>query len=66
MPASEDEQAMQAVIDNMGEAARAFKAKRYAPKPAPASEAPTDEAPEESSDVSEMPSADELASLLGK
>ncbi len=43
----DDSAAMQAVIDNMGEAARQAKVRKYTPKPKPADEAPTDVAPDE-------------------
>lgn len=53
--------AMQAVIDSMGQAARAAKARKYAPKPAPQAEPPA--AAPEAEDGS-MPTAGELEALL--
>lgn len=58
----ENEQALNAVIDDMGKAARQFKAKRYEPKPVAQAE------PEAESDAEPeagAPTADELAALLG-
>jgi len=55
------EGALQAVVDDMGSAARRHKAKRYAPKPPPEVEAaPVAEQPEEVA----QPSLSELESML--
>ncbi|MBK7865216.1 MAG: hypothetical protein IPJ65_42785 [Archangiaceae bacterium] len=58
-----DDAAMQAVLDDMGRAAKMFKAKKYAPKPPP-EEAQPEAAPAEPADAG-MPTADELSALLG-
>lgn len=56
---TDEREAMQSVLEEMGQAARAAKAKMLAPKPTPAPAAPP--APE----VSEGPSEAELQALLG-
>lgn len=54
--------ALQAVVADMGDAARKFKAKRYAPKPPP----PEPKAEEAAPDESGMPTAGELESMLSE
>ena len=57
-----EEEAMDAVLADMGRAAREFKAKKYAPKPQPAPEV-VEAAPE--ADGSQ-PTMAELAAMLGE
>lgn len=54
-----DEQAMRAVIESMGEAAKAAKRAKYTRKPAPVEAAPA-EAPDDGG----MPTAGELEAML--
>lgn len=56
---------VKSVIDDMGNAAKAFKAKRYELKPKLNEEAQEGNAPELDSGEHAMPSASELESLLG-
>lgn len=55
----DEDKAMSAVIDDMGRAAREYKARKYAPKAPPAPEA----APEAAADEG-MPTMAEIASML--
>lgn len=58
---TDDEKAMNAVIESMGQAARAAKAKKYAPKAAPQAEA-APEVPTE--DDGALPKLGELEAML--
>lgn len=59
MNKSDEEMALDAVIDDMGQAARAAKAKKYAPKPKPSEPVPVEAA----SDAPRV-TAEQLESLL--
>lgn len=60
---SDAAKAMQMVIDDMGRAAKAAKAKRYAPKPEPVAEQP--ETPAEGTELGEADLSALAAALNG-